>query len=81
MIVGLFRESTMRLFWYFRNFFAGRWHALYVSGHGSSFRRDEGLMTRKSALHAAYRWVGIADTIGGRAQVKNVLTGKVICFY
>lgn len=68
----------MRLIAHIRNFFIGRWYALYVSGHGSGFRRDGGLMTRKAALQEADRWEGIADTIGGRSQVKNVLTGNTI---
>ncbi len=68
----------MSLFKYIHNFFIGRWYALYVSGHGSGFRRDGGLMTKRTALFEADRWVGIADTIGGRAQVKNIFTYKVL---
>lgn len=68
----------MKLFKSIFNFLTGRWYALYVSGHGSGFRRDGGLMTKRTALFEADRWVGIADTIGGRAQVKNVFTYKII---
>lgn len=68
----------MRLLVNIYNFLNRHWYALYVSGHGSAFRRDGGLMTRETALFEADRWVGIADTIGGKAQVKNIFTGKLI---
>lgn len=68
----------MKLFNSIFNFLAGRWYVLYVSGHGSGFKRDGGLMTKRIALYEADRWVGIADTIGGRAQVKNIFTDEII---
>lgn len=56
------------------------------SGHGSAFRFEEGdghqppsrdnLLTRREAYLSGYYWEGIADTIGGRAQLYNVATGK-----
>lgn len=59
-------------------FSTGHWYALYVSGHGSSFKRERGLLTKKEALRQADHWVGIADTIGGRAQVENTITKRLI---
>lgn len=56
-------------------FLVGRWYGLYVSGHGSNFKY-EGLMTRNEADKQAKHWASIADTIGGRAQVKNIVTGN-----
>lgn len=59
---------------------------IMASGHGSSFRFDgpDGkvtpaapYMTLSEARQAVWHWVGIADTIGGRAQVYNVRTKEV----
>lgn len=60
------------------DFLTGRWYVLYVSGHGSSFKREEGMLTKKRALYEADRWVGDACTIGGGAKVENIFTGKII---
>lgn len=61
-----------------RDILARRWYAVYASGHGSHFVRDKSLYTKKRALYEADRWIGDACTIGGDAQVVNVLTGKII---
>lgn len=59
-------------------FLTGHWYALYVSGHGSDFKSVGPLMRRREALKEADSWVGHADTIGGRAKVENIITGKII---
>ncbi len=56
----------------------GRWYALYCSGHGSAFKRDPKLMTRTRALYEACRWEGVACTIGGRSEVVNIFTSKLV---
>lgn len=75
------RENAMRLFKRICDFFAGHWYVLYVSGHGSSFKREKGLLTKKRALYEADYWVRDACTIGGGAKVENVFSGKIIYLY
>ena len=60
------------------NFLAGRWYALYVSGHGSKYRRESELLTKRRALLEADRWEGDACTIGGRSMAANIFTGRII---
>ena len=60
-------------------FFIDHWYGFYVSGHGSNLKY-EGLMSKNEATKQAKHWVGIADTIGGIAQVKNIVTGKSISY-
>ncbi|MDO8574907.1 MAG: hypothetical protein Q7R61_01380 [bacterium] len=68
----------MKLFKSIFKFFTGRWYALYISGHGSSFRREGGLMTKKVAIYEADRWIGEGCTIGGASEVRNIFTSKLI---
>ncbi|MBI2085463.1 MAG: hypothetical protein HYT71_03040 [Candidatus Aenigmarchaeota archaeon] len=57
-----------------------------ASGHGSRFRfdgldPDKPTLPNKTLVEAYLegdRWVGIADTIGGQAQIYKASTGEII---
>lgn len=62
----------------FFRFLFGCHYALYASGHGSEYVRDSKLRTKNGACKNARHWESMADTIGGRAFVVNIITGKII---
>mgnify|MGYP001559972572 CR=1 len=63
------------------NILNGRWYFVYASGHGSGFIRDDGPKRKKMAIQEACHWENIADTIGGRACVKNMFTRNIVPHY
>ena len=71
----------MRVLRYIWRILTGCWYIVDSSGHGSKFVPGNWPLKKKMAVKEAKHWEGVADTIGGRAQVRNMFTGKIIPHY